>query len=551
MAGTSGMSGSGGESGGESGSERRAPDEQFEHGNWKQPPLPTAALVTAGLALGAAGDLLLRQPDGIGLNISAWVTLVAIAAVLLFRQMASELDRRRFAWLAIGALFAAALSWRDAPFLKVLALGTAALGFAVAAYRADGAWVRRAGVVRYGVAFVLAAVHAWLGGILVAVDLLRSAWPFGSGGARGWRRAAALTRGLALALPLVGLFALLFMSADAVFADLVAHAFRFDFEWVVSNVVVLTVMTWLASGYLRGFLTGTDVPPQRLALVHGAPFGITPRRPTLGLTEIATVLSALDLLFLLFVIIQFRYLFGGDALVQVTPNLTYAEYARRGFFELVVAVVLVVPVLLAADWLLDSRAGEQRRVFRWLAGVQIALVLAITVSAAQRLRLYHATYGLTETRYYAMVLLAWVGLVLLWLAATVLRDRRDAFGFGALVSGCVTVAVLLVASPDALIARTNLARFASPDAGVRFDVAYATSLSADAVPVLVDALPTLPADVQCRLARYMLDGWPPQQSRSIRSWNWSQRRAASIIRAHQSQLRAMLDPSVCSDENVR
>ena len=111
------------------------------------------------------------------------------------------------------------------------------------------------------------------------------------------------------------------------------------------------------------------------------------RQSALGITEVATALAALDLLFLFFVIVQFRYLFGGDALVQVTPDLTY-QYARRGFFELVFASALVVPVLLAADWLLDRRTPRDAFVFRGLAGMQIALVLAIAASALQRLRLY-------------------------------------------------------------------------------------------------------------------------------------------------------------------
>jgi hypothetical protein len=260
------------------------------------------------------------------------------------------------------------------------------------------------------------------------------------------------------------------------------------------------------------------------------------------MTEIATVLAALDLLFLLFVIVQFRYLFGGDALVQVTPDLTYAAYARRGFFELVFAVVLVVPILLAADWLLDRGNPRNALVFRVLAGVQIALVMAITASALQRLRLYYASYGLTEARLYAMVLLVWIGAMLIWFAATVLRARRDLFAFGALTSGLATIALLFIINPDAIIARTNVTRMASADAPVRFDVAYATSLSADAVPVLIDALPALTPDVQCPLARRMLRRWPPDRERSIRNWNWSAARAGNAVRDHEAQLRSMVGP---------
>jgi hypothetical protein len=130
----------------------------------------------------------------------------------------------------------------------------------------------------------------------------------------------------------------------------------------------------------------------------------------------------------------------------------------------------------------------------------------------------------------------------LWLAATVLRGRRDSFALGTLASGLATVALLFVVNPDAVIARTNVARMASANAPVRFDVAYATSLSADAVPVLMDALPALPRDVQCPLARHMLRRWPPARVRSIRSWNWSAARAGDAVREYEARLRPMVGP---------
>ena len=113
------------------------------------------------------------------------------------------------------------------------------------------------------------------------------------------------------------------------------------------------------------------------------------------------------------------------------------------------------------------------------------------------------------------------------------------FAFGTLASGLATVALLFVINPDAIIARANVTRMTSADAPVRFDVAYATSLSADAVPVLIEALPAFPPDVQCSLARRMLRRWPPDVARSIRSWNWSTARASDAVRAHEAGLRSM------------
>ena len=504
-------------------------------------------LFVAGILLGILGDALLRVGGPPGVNMALWVAAIAVSAYVVPRRAGLELDRERVAWLAMTVLFAAGLAWRDSTTLKPIALGCTTLGFALAAYRVAAAWIRRAGVSGYVWAWAATALHAWTSAALVLASAARWAPRPDTDGIR-WRRAAAVARGLVIATPLVVVFGALFMSADAVFADLVQNAVRIDVELIATHVFFFSMSAWVATGYLRGFLSGTELTPLGGSWSEDALPGAVPQRPTLGITEVTTALAALDLLFLLFVIVQFRYLFGGDTLVQVTPNLTYAEYARRGFFELVFAVFLVVPVLLAADWLLARRQQRDDLVFRVLAGVQIGLVLAITASALHRLRLYHASYGLTESRFYAMVLLIWIGVMLLWLAATVLRGRRDLFAFGALVSGLSTIAVLFVINPDAIVARTNVSRMTSADVSIRFDVAYATSLSGDAVPVLIDALPALPFDVQCPLARQLLRRWPPDQERPIRRWNWSASRASHLVREHEAQLHAMLGPNQqCAD----
>jgi hypothetical protein len=138
--------------------------------------------------------------------------------------------------------------------------------------------------------------------------------------------------------------------------------------------------------------------------------------------------------------------------------------------------------------------------------------------------------------------------MLLWLAITVLRGRRERFAFGTIASGLVTIAVLFVLNPDAMIARANVLRMFTAEARVRFDVAYATSLSADAVPVLIEALPMLPADVQCPIARHMLRRWPADRSRSLRGWNWSAMRAGNLVREHETRLRSMVGPELACGE---
>ena len=66
------------------------------------------------------------------------------------------------------------------------------------------------------------------------------------------------------------------------------------------------------------------------------------------MSEIGPVLVAVDFLFLGFLLVQVRYLPGRSELVGALTGLSYAEYARRGFFELVTVAALILPLLLVA-----------------------------------------------------------------------------------------------------------------------------------------------------------------------------------------------------------
>ena len=66
---------------------------------------------------------------------------------------------------------------------------------------------------------------------------------------------------------------------------------------------------------------------------HGQSKEIENKPISLGIVEIGIVLGLLDLLFFCFVFVQFRYFFVGASTVEETTGLTFAVYARRGFFD--------------------------------------------------------------------------------------------------------------------------------------------------------------------------------------------------------------------------
>jgi hypothetical protein len=261
----------------------------------------------------------------------------------------------------------------------------------------------------------------------------------------------------------------------------------------------------------------------------------SPQAFSLGAVEVGVVLGLLNVLFACFVAVQFRYFFGGAARVMSVAELTYAEYARRGFFELTWVAGLVLPLLLGMHALLRKNSPTTERIFRTLAGAQIALLFVIMASAVGRMRLYQSEYGLTELRLYTTAFMLWLGLVFVWFTWTVLvRGRRERFACGALVAAFVTVGLLHLVNPDAYIARTNVAH---ARAGRSFDAAYAASLSADAVPALVSALPSLGRDERCLIGRALTQRWTRNTfDEDWRGWNLARWRARRMVATHRDAL---------------
>ncbi|MEP6945473.1 MAG: DUF4173 domain-containing protein [Acidobacteriota bacterium] len=250
---------------------------------------------------------------------------------------------------------------------------------------------------------------------------------------------------------------------------------------------------------------------------------------TLGTVETVLILGLVDLLFLSFVIIQVPYLFGGMELVQTTPDFKLADYARRGFGELVAVAALVLPILLASQWLGRKESGCTEKLFRVLAGIQIGLLFVIMASAVQRLVLLTGSlgYGLTTIRLYPMIFMTWLAVVFIWFVLTVLRGARQHFAWGALWSAFFILGATHVLNPDAFIVRTNIALMQQ---GREFDENYNFRLSADAVPEVLAALSQLNLDDQCR-AKVELHNLYRQlgQTRDLRSWNLSRKTAWSAL----------------------
>ncbi len=359
------------------------------------------------------------------------------------------------------------------------------------------------------------------------------------------KRGLAVLRGVLITIPLLLLFGLLLASADKIFSDMLGSAFdwfKFDiFDNFIPHTLTILLLTWLGAAALWHAMTKSEKP---LVIQPDKPLF----KPFLGMTETSIALISLNVLFALFLVVQFRYFFAGSVNVSI-DGFTYAEYARRGFFELV-AVALIASVLyfsLASFTKRDTQA--KKRAFSVMAGLLLAQVGVMLISAFQRLRLYEQAYGFTSLRLAAHVFMVFVGLLLLALILMELTNSFRRLGL-VLMLGFLAFALVMVGlNEDALIAQQNLERAVQ---GEKLDAAYLVhGLTNDAVPTLFRYLDDGELDPEvrvklevvmgCRYGHYEESyGNAPWQSTSI-----SELVAGNLYEQHKDSLNKL--PSVTID----
>ena len=488
-------------------------------------PLPAFLLLAASLILGISADVLLRSfPPGI--NYSLWLLFFVAVPPLIARWLDHSLVGGWKLLAATGALCTLSLSWRDSPVLCLINVAGALGACALMTTRTASRGLRESTFFELVHGMLVHAVHATVGaGFLIARELI----PGNAGEKRGNRELPSLLRGLAIAVPFLLLFGSLFAAADASFEHLAARVFDFDLTSIFLHLLVAGSVAWVAAGFLRGSLVAEEVP---------APAALRESSFSLGIIEVGVLLGLIDALFLLFVVLQIPYLFGGAATVAASASLTYADYARRGFFELTAVACCTIMTLLLADWILRRDSRRTEILFRSLAGVNLLLLGAIIASAWQRLLLYQGAYGLTEARLYAAAALTGFGLVAVWFALSVLAGRRGRFAFGSIIAAYAVMLTLDVINPDGLIARIDLARGSE---GKTVDPAYLARLSADATPDLIAGIPLIPARDAALIARELIRRNQGNDAPDWRTWNCSRTMAASLVQNHMDSLVALRD----------
>lgn len=338
-------------------------------------------------------------------------------------------------------------------------------------------------------------------------------------------------KGILITIPLIIIFSLLFSYADAVFESrldsLTAWLENDLLDQAFGRILLTLFFSWLLAA---GVWLGLYFKSKPIDLKQDKPL----IKPFLGMTETIIALVSLNLLFGFFLIIQFQYLFAGEANINF-EGFTYAEYATRGFSELLVVAGIAGVVYYALASFTKRAIPAQRRLFSILGALLLLQVGVILVSALKRVGMYVNAYGLTAYRFIPLIFLFFLAAILLSLFAMELTGGFKRLALVLLVALVLFSGTLALVNVDQVLAQHNLERALE---GENLDYAYlAQELSTDADPYLYQMLNSgsLPKEIQSNLEKVMVcraakfdERFAHQSERNWLDKNFSQVRAAKL-----------------------
>ncbi len=289
--------------------------------------------------------------------------------------------------------------------------------------------------------------------------------------------------GILISVPSVIFLVMMLSSADMIFRNNFADYMKwFDNLFEIFNIFKLIIGTFVGLylfGHLYSVFEDKDEAIEKKITVNTDSFKIKGDVVILNI-----LLVSILFIYTIFMVIQFRYLFSAGEL----PNgLNFAEYARRGFFELVFLSVLNIGLILLITYLLKDKIYVEKN--KWAIGTKMLLIYLcmitgiLLVSSYYRMSLYDSAYGFTRLRILVYMFLAFEAVGLAATFAYILKHNFNIlFVYAVICIGFyLTTNIIKI---DTIIAKRNIDMYLAGRTE-SLDIDYLTQLSVDAVPEII------------------------------------------------------------------
>lgn len=255
--------------------------------------------------------------------------------------------------------------------------------------------------------------------------------------------------GALIALPVLCVVVPLLISSDAAFEGLMLAVWEDIMEIIARIIVTLLIFVFVFS-----FMFAVN---KKLDVTETAPLKINTH--IADSTVVNTALLLLSFIYAVYMLSQLSYFFS--AFSGLLPeDFTFAEYARRGFFEMcaIAAVNLGLMFLsLVLSKYRDKKISKLTKALCLFIGAFSILLIATSFS---KMYMYISQYGLTRLR---VITSAFMVVLLLVFVYTVIRIFKARFPYMkfAVVTACIVLFSLTLADVDRCVAKFNIYAYRS------------------------------------------------------------------------------------------
>lgn len=331
--------------------------------------------------------------------------------------------------------------------------------------------------------------------------------------------------GLLLSIPLILVVIALLSSADDVFGYWMERIGRLFIDMNIADIIAQLIIGFFICIIVFSYLWSLYYEKDKdFSKSIGDYFRI---KKIWDPIIVLTVLVSVNLIYIAFTAIQFKYLFGSISSL-LPEGVTYAEYARKGFFELVLVTVLNVSILTSIINLTKIENIITACVIKTMNTCLVACTMVMLLSAHFRMSLYEQEYGYTYLRVFTHAFMLFIFVILI---ATLIKVWKENFYLlkSYIVVALIAYLALNYFNVDAFIANSNIKRYQANSTEI-IDTNYLNLLSSDAVPYMVKLFDNQNEQVAQRIK----EGLKYRKSRlaSISNWqsfNLSDYRAKRIL----------------------
>jgi hypothetical protein len=276
--------------------------------------------------------------------------------------------------------------------------------------------------------------------------------------------------GLFLSLLAMAIIIPLMASADMVFNEIMIKITRnmtsgIEFERLISHLFIIFLVSGYMYGFLKTVLRKPSTPSFNVFNSNETDMKSTeeiiadPKAAFDSTIPLTIFLIVINLLFLLFSYIQVKYIIlgGTDFLPE---NISYAEYARSGFFQMMVLSVInfSITILLSSH---ISKLNNTKKLQILLTTLSIFTIIVIC-SSYSRMNLYENTYGYTRLRFLVYIILFTEAGLNLMLMYGIWNKGFEFVRYG-LLSVLLVFLMLNTVNIDGYIASRNIDRYVERD----------------------------------------------------------------------------------------